>query len=52
VRYFVRKRVTNSDRLKIQSAFQMSLADALHENYFGRVEIAKEPFAMLHRSNE
>jgi hypothetical protein len=48
----VRKRVINPDRLKTQTAFKMSLADALHENYFGRVEIAKEPFAMLHRSHE
>jgi subtilisin family serine protease len=51
-RYFVRKRATNPDRLKTQTVFKMSLADALHENYFGRVEIAEEPFAMLHRSRE
>ena len=51
-RHFVRKRVTNPDRLKAQTAFKMSLPDALHENYFGRVEIAEEPFAMLHRSHE
>ena len=52
VRYFVRKRVTSSDRLKREQAFRATLGDELRANYFGASSLGAEPFAVMHRSDE
>ena len=52
VRYFVRKRVTSSDRFRKEQAFRAMLGDELRANYFGASHLGAEPFAMMHRSDE
>jgi hypothetical protein len=50
IRYAVRKRVANVDRVTQQRSFRAALADAgLHANYSEPWTGADEPFAMLHR---
>jgi hypothetical protein len=47
IRYAIRKRVNNPDRIAAESAFRMIMA-ATGQPYFDRIA-NNEPFAMLHR---
>jgi hypothetical protein len=50
IRYCVRKRVANADRIGSQQGFQLAGAGySLRENYFDQTAPGSEPFAMLHR---
>jgi hypothetical protein len=50
IRYCIRKRVANPDRISGQQSFRMDAAGyALRENYFDQTITGYEPFAMLHR---
>jgi len=49
VRYFIRKKVDNSDRLKKQLEFAAATGSALRATYFTDPDRGLEPFALLHR---
>jgi hypothetical protein len=49
VRYMVRKKVENSDRLASQMQFALEADDGLHSNYFDDQGAVREPFALMHR---
>jgi hypothetical protein len=50
IRYCIRKRVANPDRVDKQEKFQLAMADAsIRSNYFDDATSGPEPFAMLHR---
>jgi len=48
VRYMVRKKVENSDRLANQMQFALDADDGLHSNYFEDQGAVREPFALMH----
>jgi len=49
IRYSIRKRIAQPERIQEQQSFAMAGGYSLHANYFtnGRV---REPFALIHRS--
>ena len=50
IRYCIRKRVAQSDRVESERGFRMSASDAsVRSNYFSDIGSDREPFAMLHR---
>jgi hypothetical protein len=49
VRYMVRKKVVNADRLAAQFKFGIDASDSLHANYFDDDPGIREPFALMHR---
>jgi hypothetical protein len=50
IRYCIRKRVANAERIAAQQAFQMALADSSPRgSYFLNSSSGREPFAMMHR---
>jgi hypothetical protein len=49
VRYFIRKKVDNPDRLNNQLQFAAANSSALRATYFQNPERGLEPFALLHR---
>ena len=51
VRYLIRKRVTNAERLAAQQAFAGAMVDDLRKSYFGTESLRDEPFALLHRAH-
>jgi hypothetical protein len=51
VRYLVRKKVTNADRMASQLKFAAAGSGGLDENYFAHDSGAREPFALIHRVN-
>jgi hypothetical protein len=51
IRYVIRKRVDNHERMAAQDAFRaVHRAAALHASYFGPETSAAEPFAIAHRN--
>ena len=49
VRYLVRKKVANPDRLASQMSFAADTSDSLYANYFVDEIGLREPFALMHR---
>jgi Subtilase family len=50
VRYLLRKKVDNANRLAGQMQFALETSDALRSNYFDDQTAAREPFALMHRA--
>ncbi|HYL58077.1 MAG TPA: S8 family serine peptidase [Candidatus Acidoferrales bacterium] len=51
IKYCVRKRVANQQRVQAQQAFQLEMQGSyIRSNYFENVSSGREPFAMLHRA--
>jgi subtilisin family serine protease len=50
IRYCIRKRVANPERIAAQQSYQNGMAaSSLRANYFSNPAFGREPFAMLHR---
>ncbi|HWW77915.1 MAG TPA: S8 family serine peptidase, partial [Pyrinomonadaceae bacterium] len=50
IRYCIRKRVANAERVDKQRGFRMALdAGSLRNNYFTDSGLGREPFALIHR---
>jgi len=51
IRYVLRKRVANPERVQAQAAFRKQLVGSnLAANYLGYSALTREPFAMMHRA--